>query len=132
METTIEEVETFIRTINDGVAEDKWIYWAICFKDNPQLIGTICLWNFSADKTTAEIGYELSPSYHKQGIMSEAIESVIGYCRNGLKLKSIDAYTHKDNSASTKLLAKYNFIIDETRQDDSNPYNLIMKLVLMD
>ena len=36
----------FIHKVNDYNLQNKGRYWAIRLKDNPQLIGSICLWNF--------------------------------------------------------------------------------------
>src|SRR5436190_19941217 len=47
---SIEEAEAFITKINTGIEHHEWLYWAIVLKKDPSImIGTICLWNFSAD-----------------------------------------------------------------------------------
>lgn len=106
---SIESAQAFIYNINDGIANDKWLYWAICLKGGGNLIGTICLWNFSDDKTEAEIGYELLPEFHGRGIMDEALKSVIEFANKKLQLKKILAFTHKENVSSSKLLQRNNF-----------------------
>src|SRR3982751_1592761 len=70
---SIEDAVDFIKKINFGIDADQSIYWAISFKGELGLIGTICLWNFSDEENKAEIGYELLPSYHGKGIMHEAL-----------------------------------------------------------
>ena len=64
---SIDESRQFIEKINGGISENIWIYWAVSRKYNPGLIGTICLWNFSEDNTTAEIGFELLPDSSGRG-----------------------------------------------------------------
>src|SRR4051794_24792320 len=62
------EASAFIVKINNGIEHHEWLYWAIALKKDPSLmIGTICLWNFSADDV-AEIGYELMPAFQGMGI----------------------------------------------------------------
>jgi ribosomal-protein-alanine N-acetyltransferase len=63
----------FILTIKENTRNQTSFYWGISLKDHPNLIGTICLWNFSEDRKKAEVGYELLPEYHRKGIMSEAL-----------------------------------------------------------
>ena len=123
-----EEVRALISKINNGINNNEWFYWIITLKENPVLIGTICLWNFSADKTTAELGYELFPAFHGKGIMSEAIEKIIEYGFKELELNTMEAYTHKKNNSSTKLLQKYNFVQEKGRIDKENSDNIIFKL----
>lgn len=125
---SIETAQAFIFNINDGIATDKWIYWALCFKDEKNLAGTICLWNFSDDKTEAEIGYELLPKFHGRGIMDEALKSVIEFAKEKLRLKKILAFTHKENESSTKLLQRNNFRLVSNRKDTSNENYIVMEL----
>jgi RimJ/RimL family protein N-acetyltransferase len=41
--------------------------------------------------------------------MKEALEKVIEYALNNIKIKNIAAFFHKDNQASKKLLEKLSF-----------------------
>lgn len=108
----IEEAIAFINKVNIGVANDNWFYWAICFKENPKLIGTICLWNLNEEENKVEIGYELNPEYQGKGIAKEAVEKIIDFGFNTLNVGKIEAYTHKENNSSTKLLERFGFVRD--------------------
>jgi [ribosomal protein S5]-alanine N-acetyltransferase len=114
---TVEEALSFIRKVNDNFKNNAGVYWAITTTDNEKLVGTICLFNFSDQDKKCEIGYELLPNYQGQGIMNEALEKIIAFTFHTLGFETIDAFTHKDNQSSTKLLQKFNFretsIIDE-------------------
>lgn len=127
---TIEQAEQFINKMNNGISMSEWIFWAIGLKNDSRLIGTICLWGFSEENSNAEIGYELMPNYQGKGIMQEAIESVIKYGFETLKLKSLSAYAHKDNLKSIALLERNDFV-DETHKDKNNAlgHDIIYRLV---
>jgi ribosomal-protein-alanine N-acetyltransferase len=127
-DTSIEESRQFIIRINNGIKENKSFYWAITFKEYPQLIGTICLWNLSEDKKSIELGYELNQKFQGQGIMSEAIKKVIEFAFENIGVTTIEAYTHKDNLKSAFLLLKNNFSIDSRRKDKDNINNAIFIL----
>ncbi len=71
-----DEAIAFINKVNIGIANNKWIYWSICYKENPKLIGTICLWNINEELSKAEVGYELLPEYQKKGIAKESLSAV--------------------------------------------------------
>lgn len=124
----IHEAKEFIEKINNSIAKKESFYWGITLKENTTLIGTICLWNFSPDKTLAELGYELNPIFQGQGIMNEAIQTVINYASNSLKLKIIDAYCHKENISSIKLLIKNGFIFNENKMDIDNKNIIVYSL----
>ncbi len=118
----------FISKINNGIIKDELIYWAIALKDKPKLIVTICLWNISKDKKYAELGYELNPKFHGQGIMSEALSKILDYGFNRIGLKKIEAFTHKNNLKSTAMLLKNNFKHDVGRTDKDNENNIIFSI----
>ena len=103
---TFEDALQFIKIILEN---RETFYWAITKTGEAELIGTICLFDFSNDKDKCEIGYELRTEFQGQGIMLEATKNVIQYAMETLGVKSIDAFTHKDNQSSTSLLQKLNF-----------------------
>lgn len=124
--TNISEAEAFIKKIIAGFEEFKWYYWSIFFE--AELIGTICIWNFLADNTIAELGYQLHPKYQGNGFMSEALKAVILFAFEDLNLKQLDAYTHKDNNPSIELLLKHDFEHDFLRYDTKNINHIVFRL----
>ena len=122
------EALELILNIKRKSANNEIVFLGITFKNNPKLLGTICLWNFSKDRNTAELGYELLPDYHGKGIMSEAINFISSYGFKDLNLKKMEAFTNRNNLASIKLLQKLNFILNENRRDEKYPNNIIFEL----
>ena len=118
----------FINKINKGIVDNEWFYWSITLKDNPKMIGTICLWNFSDNGKVAEVGYDLDPKFQGKGIMNEALKCVIEFGFDILKLNNIEAFTHKENISSTKLLLKNKFKLIEDRKDEDNLNNIIFEI----
>lgn len=118
----------FINEINEAFEKNKSVSWGITLKNNPKVIGTICLWNFSENNKTAEVGYDLNPEFQRFGIMNEALNSIIDFGFNKLKLDTIEAFTHKENENSKKLLEKNEFVFIETRTDLENDSNIIFEL----
>lgn len=118
----------FILSIKRRTQTKEIIFFGISYKDQPDLIGTICLWKFSEDRKTAEIGYELLPDHHRKGIMSEAVDSVLNFGFNELNLQEILAFTNTMNEASQKLLLKHNFVLQQGRIDEGFPDNIVFNL----
>ena len=121
---SIEETLAFIKKVNNGVKKGENIYWVLCTRDSPRLMGAIGLRNFSGDRTIAEIGYELLPRYQQQGFMQEALQRVIDYGFTDLQLQIIQAYTHKDNAASARLLQKNGFLPAIVPESEDDGYTL--------
>ncbi|MEZ7504444.1 GNAT family N-acetyltransferase [Flavobacterium sp. Arc2] len=125
---TIEQALQFIVGINENLHNTKSVSWGISYKNDPQIIGTICLWNFSENNTIAEVGYNLIPNFQNKGIMSEALKCVIDFGFNELNLDKIEAFTHNKNEHSKKLLEKSGFHFMEHRKEEDNAANSIYEL----
>jgi [ribosomal protein S5]-alanine N-acetyltransferase len=111
IELDIVQTKEFMNKINELIQNNICLYWAIAFRDQNTLIGTICFWNFNFNKEEAEIGYELLPEYQGKGIMQEAIKRVIKFGFVTLKLKTISAFVSEKNTKSIALLNKFHFKI---------------------
>lgn len=98
-----------INKIEKLVQENTSIYWAISHKEDPVLIGTICLWNFDIPHDTVEIGYELLPEYRGKGLAVEAIRCVTGFGFDKMGASCISAFPSEANKPSVKLLEKVGF-----------------------
>lgn len=120
---TMAQAIEFITEVNDDFENNKSVSWGITFKQEAEIIGTICLWNFSENNTVAEVGYNLSPKFQNKGIMSEALKCVIDFGFDKLKLDKIEAFTHNKNENSKKLLEKTGFHFMEHRKDPANVSN---------
>jgi len=125
---TIEDARKFIHKIAEVVRQNEGIYWAVTLTNNDNLVGTICLFNFSNENDQAEIGYELLPAFQGQGIMQEATSKVIAFGLDVIGLKVIEAYTHPENKNSSKLLEKHNFKKQENIDSNSNNMFVVFKL----
>ena len=107
--TSIDEVYAYVEKIHGLLADNKSFYWVLCLKTDNKLIGTICLWNFSDEKDTADLGYELSPEFQGMGLMQEAAEKVIDYGFNVVGLKIMLGVTDPGNERSARLLKRNGF-----------------------
>lgn len=125
---TIDDAINFISKVNDNIEKSNTYYWAITLTDAKTLVGTICLFDFSNEKNSCEIGYELMTKFQGQGIMKEAVQVVIDYVFQVLKFKKILTFTHYDNQNSTNLLLKFNFV-KSLETDKENPNLNIFNLI---
>jgi len=118
-----------IKKLNTETKKNKSISWGISLNNNTKIIGTICLWNFSKDYKTAEVGYDLNPVFQKKGIMSEALNSVVNFGFTKLNIDKIEAFTHIQNENSKRLLVKNGFNFVKGRKDYDNLSNIIFEIV---
>ncbi|MBC9798259.1 GNAT family N-acetyltransferase [Sinomicrobium weinanense] len=123
-----EKALAFISKIEGGIKKGDMYYWSISENNNPGMIGSICLWNFPEGRKTAEIGYDLSPEFQGQGIMNEALKSILEFGFYNLNLESIEAYTHRDNESSKRLLERNGFKRITGKKDENNQDNIIYEI----
>ena len=117
---TIDDARDFISKVNENIDKNDGLYWAITLSGKNILVGTICLFSFSDENEKCEIGYELLTNFQGQGIMKEAVEKVIDYAFNTIKVQKIEAFFHRDNQRSIKLLEKFSFR-NSNEPDKANP-----------
>ncbi len=107
--STIEESRQLvlrdIRAVDNGSA----LFWAIEWKATGAVIGKCTLWQYSENNQRAEVGYILNRQYWRMGLMTEALEAMIGYAFSGLGLHRLEADTDSNNTASLALLEKLGF-----------------------
>ncbi len=117
---TIDDARNFINKVNENINKNDSLYWAITLGDRNIPVGTICLFGFSDENGKCEIGYELLTNFQGQGIMREAAEKVIDYAFNTIKVQKIEAFIHRDNQSSIKLLEQFSFKYSN-EPDKTNP-----------
>ena len=106
---TMEEAQRLINRMNAGIGNNELIFWGITLKGAKKIIGTICIWNISERDMRAEIGYELLPEFQGRGLMQEAVNAVLDYGFNSMKLHSIEANINPGNAASIRLMERHHF-----------------------
>ncbi|WP_452221842.1 GNAT family N-acetyltransferase [Lacinutrix salivirga] len=122
------EAITHIQKAITLIAENKAIIWTIRDARTRIGFGTICLWNFSEDKKTAEVGYNMLPSYFGNRFMTEALKAVLQFGFKTIHLQTIEAYTSYKNIKSIQLLEKQEFKLIKGKQDEGFPDNRVYSL----
>lgn len=125
---TQEKAMAFIDKISNAIDTNTSLYWVITEQGKDQMLGSISLWNFSDDRKTAEVGYDLNPIAQGKGIMDEALKNIIRFGFNRLNLDNIEAYTQKNNTASINLLERNGFKLVVGKQDADNLKNAVYEL----
>ncbi len=116
---TIQDIDTFITSFNDGFKQGQHLAWVISLKENPaQMIGSIGYWRTNLANCRAEIGYMLHPDYWRKGIVSEALKATINFGFEEMKLHSIQANINPGNNPSRQVLLKHGFVKEAYFKED--------------
>ncbi len=119
LQTAVGEAEAFISNLIAGFGEKKWYYWLLCSREDGKFMGTICLWNFSEERKSAEVGYELLPEFQGRGYATEALDAILEYGFKMLTLARIDAIVEKGNTRSKTLTERFGFTVTREFEESS-------------
>lgn len=106
---TIDDAIGHIEKVLTMIDNNEGISWGIVEKSSRKLIGSIGIFKIVKEAHRAEVGYVLNPRWHNKGIMNEALNVVLDYGFEKIKLHSIVAIIDPENTASAKLLEKNRF-----------------------
>jgi ribosomal-protein-alanine N-acetyltransferase len=107
---TVDDAAAYIQKILNLEHNSEAVQWGITLNSDNKIIGTICFWNVVKENHHAEIGYILRSDFHNKGIMQEAMEPVIDYGFDTMKLHTIEAQISPENTASIKLVERSGFV----------------------
>ncbi|HOH98213.1 MAG TPA: GNAT family N-acetyltransferase [Candidatus Cloacimonadota bacterium] len=91
--------------------------WILVLKDEGIKIGTIGYHSWDHECRKAEIGYDLKEEYTGYGYMSEALNMVLSFGRNCMKIEELCAVIYVENLASIKIAERNGFHQTGTRYD---------------
>ncbi len=123
---SISDIEEFIERIT---SDPEKLFYKIELVETGELVGAIALKNINKKKQYAEIGYELFPHFQRKGIMSTAMTKMITMAFHDLGITELEAYTHRENTNSRKLLEKFKFELVEGKVDAGNLNNVVYRLM---
>lgn len=104
--TTLAEAEELIAfyCVPEPRDRHRWI-----IVSGEEKIGTLGFHRWDREKGTAEIGWDLQPSYQRSGIMSRRAAQILRFGREEMGLKRVAAHIAEGNTASVRLARKLGF-----------------------
>lgn len=107
---SVDEGHEMILKMDEALRSNTGITWGISLESDPSLLGTIGFWRIDTANYRAEIGYMLDDAWHRKGIASEAMQAVLAYGFDTMRLHSVEANVNPANHASISLLEKHGFV----------------------
>lgn len=109
--------QTFLYLVNTLRDIDQGQYWKWAIDIDGVLIGTIAIWNYNHEESSAEFGYTLRSPYRGNGYMSEALLCLLKYGHEDLGIKVLYVYTEVSNERSNRLVPKLGFVYQRTIEE---------------
>ena len=106
-----------IRYLQKSYQQACFFDWALIEKESGKMIGTCGFTEIYEKKKCAEVGYVISPAYHRKGFAPEALTRVMEYGFLTLGLEKLSGRFMEDNLASRKVLQRLGFTDDTTKKE---------------
>jgi ribosomal-protein-alanine N-acetyltransferase len=108
-QTSVEQVENIIADHVPEVADGNVLWWAVALTPDGPAIGECDLSEIDHRHRRAEVGFLFNRAYWGNGYAYEAMQAVIAYAFEDLKLERLWARCHAGNAASQRLLMRLGF-----------------------
>ena len=112
-EATKRQMDWFAKAYEEGTGGP----WKIMEKASGKRIGVIAYYFYKPEHRKAEVGFWLFPEYWNKGIISEALQAVIAYCRDQKGIHRLEAFVEEGNDASCRVLEKAAFQLEGKMRD---------------
>ncbi|TQR21639.1 GNAT family N-acetyltransferase [Psychrobacillus vulpis] len=115
----ITEAIQLIENWEKRFVNNEGIRWGIATKADNRIIGSCGFHNWQKEHFKAEVGFEVTPEFWQQGVMTEVLKYVLQYGFEEMELYRIEALYDPENTASKKTLEKAGFIYEGTLRKSS-------------
>jgi ribosomal-protein-alanine N-acetyltransferase len=115
---TVADAEGLLNMMHGFQQRNERVNWVIEWKETGKVVGQIGYVNIFPEHERAEVGYALNRSWHRMGIMREALQAVLRYGFDVMKCHSIFAITDALNYASSALLKGVGFMQEGFFRED--------------
>ncbi len=119
MQTAGEAAEMIVRIQNDGLNGNGY-NWALEEKPASGMIGYAGIWRIDHKNSRGEIGYMLDKTCQGNGLMTEALMSVLHFAFTRAGLHSIEANVNPGNDRSIRLLKRCGFVREAYFRENYN------------
>ena len=106
---SIDQVRALMKEIETGNEEGSMLKWGVALKSTDTVIGTVTLFNLDLTHGRAEVGYAQAQAYWGHGYIHEALQALLTYAFEEMKLRRIEADADPRNTASIKTLERLGF-----------------------
>jgi len=108
--THLAQARALVRDVHAGYRSGELLQWGVTRPDEREVIGTCTLFHFSRACRRAELGYALASRHWGQGLMHDALCTLVAHAFDTLDLLRLEADIDPANAASARALARLGFV----------------------
>src|SRR5438552_3450720 len=111
------ETERVVRSCID-CTPSYYRFWAVADAATDRCLGMVNYHDGHIRSKRVTIGYIIDPARQRQGIATEAVSAMLGFCFGELRLHRVQAFIDPDNTASRSLVEKLGFRCEGLLRDN--------------
>ncbi|MFO1413799.1 MAG: GNAT family protein [Burkholderiales bacterium] len=104
------QARKLVRDIHAGYRSGELIQWAVTVDGRDELVGTCTLFHFVPSCRRAEVGYVLARRLWGQGVMRDALGTLVAHAFGALDCHRLEADIDPANVPSARLLEALGFV----------------------
>ncbi|SDN46426.1 ribosomal-protein-alanine N-acetyltransferase [Psychrobacillus sp. OK028] len=108
----IKEAKVLIKNWQRRYHKKEGFRWGIALKQDNKIIGSCGYHNWEKEHFKAEVGFEVTPEFWRQGVMTEVLQPILRYGFDTMELNRIEALYDPENVASQNTLANAGFVYE--------------------
>ena len=106
---TMDEAIALFQEIEQSNERGTYLKWGVALRPSDKVIGTVTLFNLDQAQGRAEIGYAQAQAYWGNGYIHEALQALLSYAFNEMKMRRLEADVDPRNVGSIKTLERLGF-----------------------
>lgn len=103
---SLQDSQDFLRSVMEQYDKQVVASWGVVHKSNLKFIGTCGFISWVPHHHRAEIAYALSRKFWGQGLMTEAVRTVVAFGFRTMQLNRVQAVCEVENIASARVMEK--------------------------
>ena len=112
--SSVEAALEDVRYYRENISRYSGISWAIAHKKTDEIIGSVGLTMMKFIQRKATLSYDLNFEYWGKGLAKEAVEAIIKFADDDLKLNRIQANIATENERSRRFAQSFKFEYEGT------------------
>ncbi|MGL4697958.1 GNAT family N-acetyltransferase [Enterococcus larvae] len=110
--TTEAETEALLDKWISSYSNDNYYRWAICLKETNECIGQIAYFLIDDTNHFGEIEYCIGEAFQNQGLMTEAVTTILHYGFEQIHLNKVQVCHKSNNMPSQRVIEKSGFVYE--------------------
>lgn len=98
--------ERYLRYVQGEYRKGRYFDFAIVYKENGKMIGTVGFTELDRAQLCCEIGYVINPAYSGRGIATEAVWALLNFAFVELDMERVEGRYMVENAASRRVMEK--------------------------